>query len=290
MTRAHQFEIGYAEFVDAKEPCDVLTEKHVNAQPRPAYLRAVDPHPAERSKDLLPGRKWTEHEQDRLRMLWGVHSVAHVARELRRSEGAVYLRAQRLGLGVGCPQGWEYVAGAAERAGFTHPTMWRILRWANVHVRRAMAHPTAPNHRHIVEPADVDDAVADWCKRETIAEAARRVGYNTDTLRIALNHAAERGDIDMGPHRRRQEWRLLPETVDAVVAKRALRETWATASRRTGHSINTLRSWMWRAGFRCQPKSRRWNLKPTDIDRVVAERRLTSTRAGRTKTVGGETK
>ena len=224
---------------------------------------------------------WTEHEDAVLCVGWGVRSVMVLAAELGRTPNATYRRAQFLDLGLGCPQGCENVTGAAVRVGFSLGTLWKILRWGNVHVRRAMAHPKYPNRNHVVEPSDVDEAVAAWCACETVETAGRRTGYSGCTIARWLYDAQAAGEIELPPRAEKRMWRIPTKTIDSVVAKQMARETWRQASARVGVSVNTLVTWFREAGIE-RPATGRWLFPNTaHIDRLVAAKRAAGSRAFR---------
>lgn len=161
---------------------------------------------------------WTDKEDRVLRDSWGGGlTVPGIARHLHRRCGtkrtpvAVYLRARKLGLPVGCPQGWEYLSHAAERTGYNVKQLRRILAWAGLDIRRALVSPHAAakaerEKAHIVIPDDVDDAVARWLKAHTLAEVAQQWGTTTRRASARLRAA---GLTPAGP----QQWRLSAEQV-----------------------------------------------------------------------------
>lgn len=87
-------------------------------------------------------RRWTEADDQRLRKFWdGELSLREIAKRLQRTEATTYWRAQKLGLPLGCPDGWEYLTHAAQRTGYATKQLRPILYWAIVellgHVRIA---------------------------------------------------------------------------------------------------------------------------------------------------------
>lgn len=216
-------------------------------------------------------RRWTSHDEDALRMSWGIHPVHQVARMLGRTPYATYLKAAELGLGLGCPQGFEHIATAARRTGYASSTLTKILHWARVHMRPAASNPGGPTYRLIVDPSDVDDAVRRWCAMETVRDAARRVGWKHERLRRAVIDAVFAGELSfVDEHRHRRQWRLDPADVDRIVARRSgPTESIHAAADRLGHSVHTLRTWVIEAGFE---KHGFWNLSPESYDRIVADK------------------
>lgn len=163
---------------------------------------------------------WTEREKDELRMMWGHHRVADIARRLDRKPAAVYRMAGALDLGLGCPQGFEYVAEASRRAGYAHATMVAILRWAGVKLWMPSSDPSArgTNPERVVEPSEVDEAVRAWCATETLAWAADRHGITPRLMARILKAAHARWDSVQREHAERKHWRLHVADVDRAMA------------------------------------------------------------------------
>lgn len=223
-------------------------------------------------------RRWTNHDDARLTVLWGVHPIPTVATMLHRSADAVYWRARVLELGLGCPQGHEYLSRAATRTGYAVTTLRMILRWAGVRVERATTRPdAAPRGKrgghltYVVEPCDVDDAVARWCATETLEMAAESRGIGSATLARLLREATARGDarVPAKPRGFRKHWRIPSVLVDELVTAYARRESLSAAALRVGVQRVTLQMWLARAGI---PVIRAEKLDPVDVDRVVAVR------------------
>lgn len=134
-------------------------------------------------------RRWTPGDDLSLEALWGEGlRLSAIAKALGRTPATCYWRAQKLGLPLGCPEGFEYLSHAAERAGFSTRRLVQILRAEGFKVRTALARPRPGESRrfHIVSPEDVDSAVAAYVKTETPEEAARRRGICADRLRARL--------------------------------------------------------------------------------------------------------
>jgi len=143
-------------------------------------------------------RPWSEADLFTLAALWGSPglSLAALARRFSRTPYAVYVAAGRAGLARGVPEGWESIAAAAGRTGYTVATLRRVLAAAGVRTSTAWGNPRAPRTgapKRAVRPADVDRAVAAWLARETVEEAARRVGVVPVTLRRWLRLSGCRG-------------------------------------------------------------------------------------------------
>lgn len=136
-------------------------------------------------------RRWTEIEDQRLRRLLAESGIRRTARLLSRTKRSVYSRAKALGLELGCPRGYEYIATAAERAGYAPQTLWKILRWAGVRTQLSLADPsirrkTKKGRFYIVDEFDVDNAVSKWLATETPTMAARRLGCDYRRVVSAL--------------------------------------------------------------------------------------------------------
>lgn len=215
--------------------------------------------------------RWTAAEDATLRMLWGDVGVRAVARRLKRTPLTVYWRAQKLGLSLGVPRGLEYVSHAAARTGFPLASLWMILRWAGVSAPVAMSRPAKrPRHTHVVDPFDVDDAIAKWLATETLAAGAERVGVAAETLERWLR--ASGLAVPEKPLGKRR-WRIPTETIDAAVATRSGKETLRAAATRLGVHNGTLRYWALRAGLP-RPAGRLWLVDRVAVERLVLERRV----------------
>lgn len=219
---------------------------------------------------VLSRRRWTPADDNRLRNLWGSHPVAHVAKMLGRTEATTYWRAQKLGLPLGCPQGMEYLTHAAERTGYQTSQLTRILRWAGVPEYRSASRKTgAARHFHVVDPFDVDEAIAAWLKTETAEFAAKSRGLVTETMVRILEQFGE--GVPPRPKKRKAHWRIPTEVIDAAIAKRDQYETLSEAARRNGIAV-----WrMWRrakaAGVERPPGTKLWLIRREDADRLAAE-------------------
>lgn len=131
--------------------------------------------------------RWTPKDQAKLRTLWGSVPIDDICKELGRTRCAVCWYAHNvLGLKTGNPPPWEYLSHAARRTGYQTSQLRRILRWAHVEIRAAYVYRASSWQRHIVDPVEVDDAIADWHKTETLENAARRTGMCSETLRRRL--------------------------------------------------------------------------------------------------------
>jgi hypothetical protein len=134
-------------------------------------------------------RRWTPGDDLTLEVLWGEGlRLSGIAKHLGRTTLTVYWRAQKIGLPLGVPDGFEHLSTAAKRAGFAPEALRLMLRRAGKKVRSSLSRPTGPRswHRQIVDSRDVDEVVARHLATETPAAAARRLGINPDRLRARL--------------------------------------------------------------------------------------------------------
>ena len=219
--------------------------------------------------------QWTARDDEALRLNWGDHDLGTLSRMLGRTQYAIYWRAGALGLARGCPDGYEYLACSATRTGYDVPQLRRILKWAGVGIRVALSRKDRPSTRrfHFVDPLDVDDAVAAWCKTEYIGSATRRHGLGAETL-LRWLRAAQAAGVEMPPEPpgKRTHWRVPSDVIDRVVAERRSSETVKEAARRHGMDPVKLTWWLRWAGY-SRPNGRFWRLPTATFDKVVADRR-----------------
>lgn len=244
---------------------------------------------------ILRVRAWTHADDASLRVLWGSLPIGALGRQLGRSAASVYWRAQHLGLELGCPQGFEYLSAAAARTGYTTGQLRRILRWAGVRIEpsfsRPGSHARGRRRLHVVEPADVDEAVGRWHATEPLESAALRHGYTGSVLRRLLEQAAAAGDGRVPPMpRKRVHWRIPSTLVDelfaAYAAHRASTITLHDAAARYGVNVHTMRAWLARGGV---TYGRGERLDPAAVERVVRENvARPGCRAARAKNVSRE--
>lgn len=200
-------------------------------------------------------RPWTEQEDGHLRIMWGPHTIPQIARRLGRSEQAVYWRARKLRLGLGCPQGYEYLSESARRTGFAVNQLRRILRFAHrACPTRAIIRPGyVPQTRHvthIVDPLDVDEAIGVWLSTETITEGARRHGCCPSVLHRLATQAFTRGDARIHPPSKRgYQWRVSSVVIDELLGAHLRRDSVRSAAERHNVNPKTLRAWLNAAGL-----------------------------------------
>jgi hypothetical protein len=172
---------------------------------------------------LLSKRHWSEDDDERLRKLWGAFSLDNIAKRLGRTLNTTYWRAQKLGLQLGVPQGYESLNAAVERTGYVQKQLRAIAEWAGVDIRRTLSRPMKSRskagrfsyHFCFVDPFDIDEAIAKWLKTEPVETIARRHGIAGETLHRWL--------VDAGltpPSEPKRRWRVDTETADRIVAER----------------------------------------------------------------------
>lgn len=165
---------------------------------------------------LTKRRRWTERDDEKLRLLWGC-PIKTVAQELGRTIAAVYWRAQLLGLPLGVPEDGERLTTAASRCGYSITTMRMILDWAGVPIWRGLTRGAlkTKNCTHWVESELVDEAVARWCQTETPTAAARRLGMSA--ARVVARLLASGLELPPKPADKRH-WRIPSEIIDRAIA------------------------------------------------------------------------
>lgn len=174
-------------------------------------------------------RRWTEDEKFDLESCWGAGmSINRISKRLNRTKLGIIAQAARIGLPMGCPDGFEYVKDAATRCGYANTaTIRKILNWAGYKARRSlsMPHPAAKtNHRrphYIVDSEAVDDAVKRWHQTETIEQAARDHGISGVCMREWLLRAGVIKPLEEGSRSVRR--------VPTVEVERVVREHAAAA-------------------------------------------------------------
>lgn len=214
-------------------------------------------------------RRWTTEDDRRLKVLWGERPLAAIAKALDRTEVTTYWRAQKLGLALGMQPGHETLTEAAERTGFAADTLRGILFWAGVRRAPTMSRPDQDvlNTRKMLDPLDVDDAVAKWLACEVVNDAAKRRGMLGDTLAQWLLDSRN-PDVPPKPSGKRR-WRVPTEVIDQVIAERRTLETMPQAAKRVGITRWTLSRWLDAAGVQ-RLGARGRQVRAADVDRLVA--------------------
>ncbi len=223
---------------------------------------------------LQSRRRWSADDDQQLRAEWGEYSLGVVARHLNRTVATTYWRARKLGLPLGCPQGREYLTAAAERTGFDTKSLRLILKAQGVRIMPALARPTgAKRHFHVVDPQDVDDAIAEHLKGAPVQQHAKDYGVSGDCLRFWLLRARAAGfDVPAPPTQARCYWHVPTETVAKVMAWRASQETVMGGAKRSGLHRETLHRLLLAAGF-TKPPGKTWWVFRADVDRVAGDRK-----------------
>lgn len=222
--------------------------------------------------------RWTSKDSDTLLMMWGHHSQEEIARALQRSPRAVFMRAREMGIGGGYPQGFESLQACADRCGFDIKTMRKVLNAHRVPIQRAPSIKGSSLHA-MVEPHRADEAVAAWCKLETLQQAGRRLGLDGWLVRRHLAAAEQRGEITLPEHCRKRHWRIPREIVDRVMT------TWEDgmhAAERIGVSWRTLTIWLREAGVP-RPPGRQWRVRRADVDAIRDAKLAANSKALRPK-------
>ncbi len=163
-------------------------------------------------------RCWSTDEDRRLGNLWGEKTMKQLGKLFGRTSMGVYLRAKKIGLPIGLPEGCWYLWTAAKRTGVTVPTLRRICERAEVKIRRAMARPSGRCRypRHVVDAFEASEAVKAWVATETVNGAARRrrMGVLTLVKRLAV--------LDGVPKKpRKGQWRIPSEAIDRAIGRAA---------------------------------------------------------------------
>ncbi len=222
-------------------------------------------------------RRWTADELERLRAQWGLESLDAIARALGRTRLTVYWQAQRLGLPLGCDEDHEYLSAAAARCGYDTIQLRRILKWAGVPVLSAYSRKRR-GRTHLVDPYEVDDAVARWLRTETVEAAARRVGTTGCVLLKWLRKAGVEPQRapgwKPGTRENKRHMRVESAEVDRVIRERAeareRSESVGAIARRLGLTTRTLTKWLEESGL--ERPAHHWRVEPEVAMAIVRER------------------
>jgi hypothetical protein len=165
---------------------------------------------------LKKNRAWTAENDAELRDQWGEYSLAQLSDRLHRTKAALYYRGQLLGLTSKVPRGFEFLTHAADRTGYCTTQLRQILKWAHVKLRLAMGRPTKARsrHFHIVDPFDVDQAIANWLRTEPLFTAATRRGVSVAVVERRLQLVK---GVPPKPGKRKH-WRVPSELIDKALA------------------------------------------------------------------------
>lgn len=169
---------------------------------------------------MAGNRRWKRNEDLALVDAWDRNvDLKRIARDLSRTVDAVYLRAHKLGLKRGLPEGCESLAAAAKRTGYTRAQLSCILKMAG-HPPRKVPHsrPCKARYRTLfVDPLDVDDAIAAWVRAEAVEAAARRLGLCANTLRRWIGKAG----LEDPRRKGRRHLRLTDEQIQRALELRS---------------------------------------------------------------------
>jgi hypothetical protein len=165
---------------------------------------------------LKKNRQWTAANDLELRELWGECSLAELSGRLKRTQATLYWRGQLLGLTSQVPRGFEYLTHAADRTGYDTGQLRAILKWAGVRLRVSMGRPVKHRSRrhHIVDPYDVNEAIARWLRTEPLASAASRRGVSASVLERRLRLLPKVPRKPKG----KKHWRVPSDLIDQALA------------------------------------------------------------------------
>lgn len=74
-------------------------------------------------------RNWTAEEETYLKEAWGSASITYIAQKLHRSESAIHIRAQRMGLGAFTESGDYVTYLQLLRALYNNPSVLHSYTW-----------------------------------------------------------------------------------------------------------------------------------------------------------------
>lgn len=161
---------------------------------------------------------WTPAEDATLRKLWPDTATRHLRAALRpRSWSAIEKRAVALGLGARW-QGYVSITVAAVALGYNPIALRHLLEREGVRVLMRHSGDAVGAHR-IVCLDDARDAVLRALRKETPAEAARRLGVQPKELRVWLRMAGLLA-ASPGP-RNRSHTRLDSASIDEALVRLA---------------------------------------------------------------------
>lgn len=152
-------------------------------------------------------RRWRPEEDAFALNSAGDLTLAAMQARVGRSAVAIQMRRRAHGVGMGCPQGFEYLTHAATRLGYETSQIRQILAWADVRIRPAFSRKGSVGGRFIVESDAATEAVARWCSMYTAVAAAKELGVS-DTW--VLEHVR----TDPRATRAGSLWRIPPEVVE----------------------------------------------------------------------------
>lgn len=277
MNRITNFHLGKS-WTTAEESYLMANHKTMNTAAMASALGRTKPSVKNRLQHLgirmSAARLWTPKEVDRLRLLFGTRPNKELACLLGRSESAMVKKVMDIGVRLDAlTQGMETVRAAGIRHNMEHATIYHVIRWANLHATRIGFHPAMSGSRRSLyyDQTDVDEAVNNWTRYDTVASAARRTGWSTTAIGkwlkkegvkfIRINNAR-------GTH-----GKVPKEVVDRVVAKYSSSETAKEAAARYGVAARTMRKWLLAAGLIVVGGTHGGaRLQVSDVDRAASDR------------------
>ncbi len=155
--------------------------------------------------------KWDPKDIERLAASVGDLDMRRLKERFGRSAWGIRHGLLKAGVGMGCPQGFEYIDVAARRLGYASSQLRQILKWAEVHVKPAICRPDSPNVRSIVDSADATEAVERWCSMATARDVATQLGISEPNVRKRIRD-------DPRVTRIGAFWRVPPEVVAELAA------------------------------------------------------------------------
>ncbi len=214
--------------------------------------RAIQDRATHLSQELKRGgRRWASEEDVILRREWGVLQQRALRQKLvGRSWVSIQWRASVLGLPLSS-QGWETLPTAEARAGYDQATLRRIVEWANDCARWIHALSLAANEIRLSHDlgGSFDPALADF-------------GYVR--TRIYDTPKSDRRGV------KRRRLLVIPDEIDAAVARYCRMETVNAAARRLRVNSLTLKRYMVVAGWLVQGARVHARLPPEVYDAVLA--------------------
>lgn len=174
-----------------------------------------------RKMRALAERRWTAAEETILRDQWGELSLRQFAHRFNRTTKGIYQHARLLGIVNAERARSESVTEAAARTGFGRRKLMEILRAHRVANPVTTRFTTKNKARpyYLLDPFDVDEAVAAYLETETIGAAARRHDTNNGLVIRALARVGVKRPASKA---KRRHWRLDSATIDeALSARRA---------------------------------------------------------------------
>lgn len=184
---------------------------------------------------------WSPQELRVLTLEWHLITQRELQAKLRpHSWTAIRLRAIKLGLPMGCPQGYESIERSAKRHGYDTKTWRRILTELDVSLRPAYSARPARSQRKkfqrlIVEIDEANEAARKYDRLETTGSAAKRWEVLDVDIRRYLKQC------NVWPVHSKNATRRVPSVIldeigRQLLAKRAARKFRRTLKRRVSRN------------------------------------------------------